>query len=508
MTHHSILFPDDATDAQQPAPDFFVDLNLDQIIDTITAGYDEYTLRPFFYRPLRTVDAVVHRHEVAQDLEDPGLFERIGAFAHELRSMRSDLVLSAKMRDPYQGQRWFLEAARTYGEAINRLADDLKRADLTSRGLRSFRDHLSAYVSSESFTALLADTHDLLEDLAQVRYSLQIKGNRIRVSIFAAEVDYSSEVLASFEKFQQGTAVRRRASPQSSQELNHVEATILNLVVKLYPDTFGSLATFCETHRGYLDPVITRFDREVQFYLSSLQYLAPLRAAGLPFCYPVVSDTSKQVDATQSFDLALANKMTLDGAAIVRNDFFLRGEERILVVSGPNQGGKTTFARMFGQLHYLASLGLPVPGTQAHLFLFDEMFTHFERQEDLTNLTGKLEDDLVRIHDVLERATTSSVIVLNEIFTSTTLEDALFLGTKVLERIIALDALCVCVTFIDEFASMGPSTVSMMSTVLPADATQRTFAIVRKPADGLAFAAAVAEKYGLSYESLKKRLTS
>jgi DNA mismatch repair ATPase MutS len=288
--------------------------------------------------------------------------------------------------------------------------------------------------------------------------------------------------------------------------MDHVEAGILDLVAKLYPKVFASLDEFGDAHRGFLDRTVATFDREVQFYTAYLDFTRQLGQVELGFCYPQVSTESKEISASDTFDVALANKLVSEHQPVVCNDFFLRGPERILVVSGPNQGGKTTFARTFGQLHHLASIGLPVPGTQAELFLFDQLFTHFERGENLQDLRGKLEDDLTRIHGIFGQATSSSVVIMNEIFTSTMLQDAVFLGTRVLEQIIDLDLLCLCVTFVDELASLGPATVSMTSTVVPDDPAQRTYRIVRRPADGLAYALAIAEKYRLTYRALRERV--
>lgn len=506
MTFRSILFEQAAEDENKGPPECLDDLNLDQVIDAITAGKEEYGLRPFFYTPLQTPAAIAYRHEVMRELEDKALFEGLGRFAQAMRTRREYMGLAERLGNRFQRERWFLEAVEIYCAAVAALDALLAETKLQSSGLKGLREYVRHYAGSEGLQALTADTQAVNAALGTVRYCLAIKENTIKVRRYEGEADYSAEVEATFGRFKEGTARDYRATFASAPEMNHVEYQILNHVALLFPEPFRTLDEYCERNRNYLDAVIGRCERELQFYIAVLEYMAIFRYRGLPVCYPRMVTDKQEIFCRGGYDMALAYKLCLQGQPVVCNDFHLAGKERIFLVSGPNQGGKTTFARGFGQMHYLAQLGCPVAGSAAQLYLCDAIYTHFESQEDITNLRGKLQDDLVRIHRILQLATPQSIIIANEIFSSTTLQDAVLLGERVMREIVARGMLCVCVTFMDELAGLSETIVSMVSIVDPEQPQVRTYRILRKPPDGLAYAISIAEKHRLTYAELKERL--
>lgn len=507
----SVLFPPGFDrELHRTSHDALHDLALDQVVERLVTAESDGDLAAAFRSPLSEAQDVRYRQAVFQDLEDPAVSAVLSGFSDGLRVSGNYRRSAVGSHDRHQAARLQLTAVQRYVAAVLACGRDLPPAlDGVGGGspaLRGFLTHLQEQVvPSPRFTRLQAESDRLEAQWRSVRYDVWIRGTRVTVAPFDDEPDLTAEIVAAFERFSQGAARDYRV-PDPQVSFDHVQGWILGSVAELFPDLFAALQAFLTESGEYVDAVVGQFVHELRFYLTYLDYLQPLQDAGLPLCYPTVSATDKGLQALDTYDLALARSLVEQQADVVLNDFTLSGPERILVVSGPNQGGKSTAARTFGQLHHLAAVGCPVPGRKVRAFLPDCVLTHFEREERLDTLEGRLGNEVHRIHDLLADATGASVIVLNEMFTSTALQDARLLTAEVLQRISDLDALCVCVTFIDELSRLNPKTVSMVSTIDPHDPAIRTFKVERKRADGRAYAVALARKHGLTFDAIEDRL--
>ena len=494
-------------EAAGSTPPFAADLHLDEIAAALAGERREPLVAARFYGRLRDPDAVTFRHEVFRDLRSAALREKLTAFVARMRVVDEHLAHAAAIAHPPERQRWQLEAADSYVAAVVAVTDALGAASLGSRGLAAVAGGLRAYVDSKAFATLGAETARMLGDLAGVTYRLRIDESRIVVERHDGEADYGAEVLATFARF------RRSETPAPvpvdvfrTVDMNVVEVGVLERVARLHPAVFSALEAYGVRHAAFIDPGVATFADELTFYLAWLELIAPLEAAGLSFCEPEVSKSGGGLHARGLFDLALARRRVPSGEAIVGNDIELSGTERLLVITGPNQGGKTALARAIGQLHHLAAIGVTVPGTAARVGIGDAVHTLFARAEDPGDLTGRLEAELTRARTILDALRPGSLAIMNESFASTTAEDALALDRALIGEMTTRGAMCVVVTFLGELAADDASVVSLTGVLDPLDPTRPTYRFERRPADPLAQARAVADVHGLGYDAVRDRI--
>jgi hypothetical protein len=523
----SILFRDQAAAVADDAfadPEVRRDLDLHAVLAAVTAtAANPAAVVEVFRMPLRDIDDVRYRHEVFADLARAQMRAPLDAFATAMAAVRSRQAVAAKLFHPRQQQRWQLDAVQAYCTAVSDLAEGMAVAAPQSRALCAFADRLHAELAEGGvFTRLRAETDAIVDELAQVRYTVHVTDEQIRVDRDGGIADFAAEAAAVFERFT-GPVPTPPAPTPPAGGMNAVEEHIVDAVASLFPRVFERLAAFCEQHAEFVDPQVAAFERDLGFYLSYLGFMTGLTELGIAFCLPELASAPEDdraadievVDAAES-SLALRRLRASRAAAekqsaprsnrVVRNGFRMVGKERILVVTGPNQSGRTTFARMVGQLFFLAAHGCPVPARAAKLFLADRIFTNFERRERLSTPYGRLDEELVRVRDVLGAAGRRSVILMNESFSSTSAADAVEIGREVVGRIADLGAVTVYVTSHEELAGEHSATVSVVGGVLADDPTRRTFRFQRRPADGLAYADALAHRYGLSYPEVRRRV--
>ncbi len=187
---------------------------------------------------------------------------------------------------------------------------------------------------------------------------------------------------------------------------------------------------------------------EVEFYEAALALRKYMEEKSLPFCMPKFVSMEKGVSAKNLYDLGLASDT--DGTVTANNVNMENG--KILIVTGHNRGGKTTFLKSIGIAQIMAQAGLFVPAEEYYCPVYQGILTHFPSGEDETLGDGKLAEELKRLKKDFHMLKDGGLALFNESFSTTTTKEGAEIGIDVLRAVRASDSHAVFVTHLMEIA--------------------------------------------------------
>jgi hypothetical protein len=189
---------------------------------------------------------------------------------------------------------------------------------------------------------------------------------------------------------------------------------------------------------------------ELAFYVGCINLHEQLRRKGEPTCMPVpAAPGQKRLSFRALYDVALTLSVH---RRVVGND--ANADLRNLtIITGPNTGGKSTFLRSVGLAQLMMQSGMFVPAESFCASLCDGLFTHYKREEDVNMESGKFDEELRRMSDIVDHIGPNSIILFNESFAATNEREGSEIARQIISALLERDVRVFCVTHMHELAN-------------------------------------------------------
>ena len=255
---------------------------------------------------------------------------------------------------------------------------------------------------------------------------------------------------------------------------------------------------------------------EIEFLVKGTEFMRRILDANCKLSVPeIVEGDEPCFVATELYNPCVALKVDDE---IVTNDIaFNRENAMIYVLTGPNRGGKSVITCAIGLAQALAQLGMLVPAESIKLSIADGIFTHFPTGADDTIDKGRLGEECARLVEIFDAITDKSLVLLDESLSSTGSFEASYIAAEVLAGLAQIGCRTLFSTHLHELAneidainerSRETGGVMIDTLVAGIEEGKRSFKIVRAKPDGKSYARDIAEKYGLSYNSIVKKINA
>jgi hypothetical protein len=203
-------------------------------------------------------------------------------------------------------------------------------------------------------------------------------------------------------------------------------------LAELRNDVIGEVAATLGRSCDHVVGFFRQLRWETGFYVGCLRLHEQLADLGVATCWPVPVTPA---DAMAAEGLACLSHAIRNAEAPTPND--LAGPRvDLALVTGANQGGKTTFLRSIGCAQLMLQAGLFVPATSYRAALAPSVHTHFRRSEDDDLASGKLEEELIRMSRIVDRCRPGDLLLMNESFASTDEVEGTYLAAEILDALL------------------------------------------------------------------------
>jgi len=188
---------------------------------------------------------------------------------------------------------------------------------------------------------------------------------------------------------------------------------------------------------------------ELGFYVGCLNLHAQLGQIGEPICLPLpASAGERKLSFSGLYDASLALSM---GRKVVGND--LNADSRdLVIITGANTGGKSTFLRSVGLAHLMMQAGMFVPAESFSSEVCDGLCTHYKREEDTTMESGKWDEELSRMSEIVGKIKPNSILLFNESFASTNEREGSEIANQIVRALLDKGVKVFFVTHLYHFA--------------------------------------------------------
>ena len=514
----------------------FKDLGLSEVLENITDGEREYKIvQDIITRLPVDADDIRYRQDIMRDfLGDENLVKDLSDALWQIRALKdyeggrrralsSDSSLFSLLE--------YLRELTIYINVLEELIKCLEKNKIESSGLKALLEQIRSIVNSKEFSESKDDIVKMHEDLSNVRGV--IVGINLTPDLdieHIASVDFVPQRLKS--KYQltdillslnnimyganQGNSFGRAATAESKLASAHVKsvdpqlATLTPLIEKHLKWHIIKIRRTMSKYIKLDSHSITEMYEGLTFYLVMARLASKLKADGLTFCMPELSE-----DDGRAFELKEFYNIRLFFSGeknIVKNDLTFTPKENIYVLTGPNRGGKTILEQAIGINSVLASAGVFITATSCSGRPFRNILTHFPIDENLTINYGRLGEEAIRIKEIVGETDDHTLILFNETYSTTSAADGLYLSCDLIRILKEIGSAVIFNTHIHEVARSiaemngWPGESDIVSLVMEIKDNVTTFRVKRSAPESKSYARNIAEKYGITYDQMKQDL--